>query len=277
MDTVHYTQGHKARAHIDAVRAGFPGREWSLDANRLAPDSAGCVHVLGGLQFGALDRLREIRAAGLSYVHYDRAYFGGGPNSDRLRLVANAYHAHRAHLPDGVNWAQTHDRLRAFGVTLARQRQAGAGDAIMVVPPSEPICALFDLPAPDAWAAAIVARLANATERPVWISKKGDPEPLERRLARCHAVVTWTSNVAVEATLAGVPAFAGPWSPAAPVALPLAELERQIEAPSLAPWSTRVDWAGALAWAQFTLEEIRRGYAREIVMQAFEPRREPHA
>lgn len=268
--TVHYTQERKARPHIDAVRAGFPGREWSLDNGRLAPDSAGMVHVLGGLQFGALERLWEIRAAGLPYVHYDRAYFGGGPGSDRLRMVANGYHANRVRYPHGMEWAQTRDRLRLFVVNLSRRRESRPGDGVMVVPPSEAICSLFGLPSPDAWAAGVLMRLAACTDRPMWVSKKGDAEPLERRLARCHAVVTWTSNVAVEAILAGVPAFASEWSPAAPVAMPLAELEKHIERPELAPWSARVEWAGSLAWAQFTLDEIRSGFARSIVMQAFE-------
>jgi hypothetical protein len=76
--------------------------------------------------------------------------------------------------------------------------------------------------------------------------------------------VTWTSNVAVEAIVAGVPAFVSRYSAAAPMAGMLDTLEHRIETPPMP--DGREGWAASLAYGQFTLAEIASGYCAEIVM-----------
>lgn len=254
-----YTQRNKAKHHMEAMEAGWPEAErYDLANGRLAKDKPGmrAVHIIGGLQFGALERLREIRAANLDYVFYDRAYFGGGPQSDRLRITARAYQKHLLDLDAPAG------RAARIGVELQPWREGGTH--IMVVPPGEAIRALFGL---GNWEAETMARLKRATERQAWISRKGaEQPPLAERLRDCWAVVTWSSNVAVEAICAGVPAFVSSWSAAAPVAGNLAELEARIEAPRR---PEREAWAESLAWGQFNLEEIRSGFARSVVMETF--------
>ena len=256
-----YIQRHKAQHHMKAMEAGFPGDRCNLDDNRLAKVRGGqpSLHIIGGLQYGALARLCEIRAGGEPYIFYDRAYFGGGPRSDRLRIEANAYQRHI------LDWHVEPGRARALGVELADWRKDGSH--ILVVPPGPAIRSLFGL---GDWEKETLARLKRCTDRPVRVSYKDDPVPLAERLRNCWAVVTWTSNVAVDAICAGIPAFVSRWSAAMPVAENLAQLESYIEGPRRHPGvADREEWADSLAWGQFNLDEIASGLARSIVMEKF--------
>lgn len=242
-----YAQWGKARHFTEAVVAGFPGRQRPIDAGRLARD---CVHVLGGLQFGCLELLAEIRRQREPYVFFDRAYFGGGTFTQQIRLTRDAYQQHWVGRGDAA-------RLAKWGVQLAPWRTDG--EFVMVVPPSAAVQALFGL---KDWTTNVLSRLALCSDRRVVLSDKDDrtKSPLAERLQGCHAVVTWTSNVAVEAVCLGVPAFTSPWSAAAPVSGRLDGLEIGLEQP-LRP--ERTAWAQSLAWGQFTVDEIAAGVARE--------------
>ena len=257
MRHVLYTQTHKAKHFMDAMLAGFPGDRWPFDCARLVKQRADekVLHIIGGLQFGALDRMREIRDMGLPYIFYDRAYWGGGPQSDRIRITANAYHK---------NWIEKRKpgRFEQIGGKLQPWKEGGTH--IMVVPPGEAIRKLFRLP--STWEEDMLKRLRKITKRPVWPSYKNDVVPLAERLAKCHCVVTFTSNVAVEAITAGVPAFTSEYAAAAPVAWNLNLLEDALEYPR---HGNREAWAESLAWGQFSTNEIRSGFAKEVVMEAF--------
>jgi len=80
-----------------------------------------------------------------------------------------------------------------------------------------------------------------------------DAGPLVDALARAAVVVTWNSNTGVDALLAGKPVVAlGDGAMASPLAA--RELGGQCN-------PDREAWAHALAWKQWTLEEIRSGEA----------------
>lgn len=242
-----YAQWAKARHFTEAVVAGFPGAVRPLEGP-LADDDR--VAVLGGLQFGALELLIELRRLRRPYVFFDRAYFGGGTYTDRLRLTRDAYQQH------WIRSAGAGNAAGRWGVTLAPWRQDG--DFIVVVPPSDSVARLFGL---RFWLPRMLSRLEKCSRRRVVVSPKSDREksPLAERLEGCYAVVTWTSNVAVEAVCLGVPAFTSPWSAAAPVSGRLDEIERDLAT----PWrGDRRSWAAGLAAGQFTVDEIASGAAR---------------
>lgn len=245
-----YAQYVKARHFTEAIVQGFPGRVRNIEPGRLA---SGCVHVFGGLQFGCLELFRQIRRLGEPYVFFDRAYFGGGTFTDRLRLTRGAYQRH---------WVEDGDaaRLAKWGVELEPWREGG--EFVVVVPPSPEVEALFGL---KGWEAETLKRLDACTDRPVMVSRKSDRDasPLRDRLANCHAVVTWTSNVAVEAVCMGIPAFVSPWSAARPAASALERLEAELEQPAR---PDRAAWAVSLAGGQFTVDEIAGGVAREVLL-----------
>ncbi len=253
---VHYFADNKNVHHGEAILAGWGAERVWVGKARLARGAG--LHLIGGLQFGALEILMEARETKAPYIFFDRAYFGGGPGTNRLRAVRGAYQ--KNWVDDFGHNLRPQRRLDALGVRLEPWRAQGRH--ILVVPPGAAICRLFGL---GDWEAKTLRRLKDCTERPVVVSYKGDQKPLADRLAGCHAVVTWTSNVAVEAVCAGVPAFVGPESAAAPVATQVEYVERLIEEPLMPDDQAREAWAASLAFGQFSVEEIRSGVAREAL------------
>lgn len=248
-----YTQRRKARHFTEAMIAGFPAAQMGCEPGQLDPSAD--LHILGGLQFGCHALMRQILSRRLDYVFWDRAYFGGGSQSDRLRLTFNGYQKIR------VDADRSLARFEAFGGVLQPWRKSGSH--LLLVPPGE---AIQDLFCGRDWLASTLVALRQATDRPIRISHKGDPVPLADRLRDCHAVVTYTSNVAVEAICAGVPAITAWLAAAGPVSGGVEQAYRpdRIEQP---PMPEREAWAASLAWGQFTTEEIRSGFARAVVLE----------
>lgn len=250
MEVVHYLVRRKNLPVGEAIAAGFRARVVHAEREKLVP---GALHLIGGLQYGSEVLLAQARERGEPYIFFDRAYFGGGPRSGRYRAVPNAYQHH---------WVQpgTEARLAQWGVRL--EPWSCGGRHILLVPPGPVLCRQFGL---GDWEARTLAELHAITRREIRVSYKGDPVPLAERLRDCHAVVTYSSNVAVDAIVAGVPAFCAPMAAAAPVAGRLQDLERDIECP---PRPDRTAWACGLAAGQWTVDELRRGAARGLIEEA---------
>lgn len=109
------------------------------------------------------------------------------------------------------------------------------------------------------WCRQIQADVRVRTDRRIVVRPK-PVDPLERvslhkDLVDCWAVVTHSSNVAVDAAIAGVPVFVAPTNPAAPVGnLSLDNIEN----PAM---PDRVRWLNSLRAQQFTLDEMTSGAA----------------
>lgn len=84
---------------------------------------------------------------------------------------------------------------------------------------------------------------------------------LQDNLAGAAAVVTWNSNTGVDAVLAGVPTVT---SDIGAMAWPVTS--HSIFEPLVMP--DRNEWFRDMAWRQFTMNEIRSGFAWEIVSTA---------
>lgn len=249
---VNYQVREKVPAWGAALTKGFGARIANPGAALLG---RGLTHIIAGLQFGNLETLRAVRAAGEPYIFVDRAYFGGGIESGRMRITFGGYQ----------QWWVRRDvdglRAREFGVRLEPWRLGG--DCVMVVPPSAAVQAAFGIHWHRDW----LPKIRAATDRELVVSPKSDRDraPLGERLKRCYAVVTWTSNVAVDAICAGVPAFCYGESAAQPVAYHLDEVDLLLSFPRR--HVDRAAWAASLAWGQFTVNEVASGFAREIVME----------
>lgn len=106
-----------------------------------------------------------------------------------------------------------------------------------------------------AWCKTIPAVCRRATRRPIVVRPKTSPVPLAEHLHNAWVVVTHSSNVAVDAVLAGIPVIVAPTSPAAPVGnLSLSDIER----PRM---PDRSAWWRSLMGQQFTLAELADGSA----------------
>jgi hypothetical protein len=90
-------------------------------------------------------------------------------------------------------------------------------------------------------------------QHPVRLADTYDSYDFRENLRDAWAVVNWNSNPGIEAVLAGVPAFVGPDSLAAPVG----NLDiSQIEKPRM---PERQQWINDLCYTEWTLEEIAEG------------------
>lgn len=106
----------------------------------------------------------------------------------------------------------------------------------------------------EEWVATIEERVRAATDRPIIVRPKLSKTPLREDLKNCWALVTHSSNVAVDAVIAGVPVFVAPTNPAAPVGRTDLDLEHPVT-------PLRDPWLGSLMSQQFTLDEMRTGVA----------------
>lgn len=131
------------------------------------------------------------------------------------------------------------------------------GRYILICPPGDEYMRCRGL-SRRGWFNATVSIISRNTDRPIRIRDKpqrgAQPPPLADDLADAFAVVTYTSNVAIDALLAGVPVFVN--GPSA--ARPMAESDfAKIETP-IYP-DGRHEWARWLAANQWSEQELRAG------------------
>lgn len=269
MPYIAYSQP-KGREVWEAVRVGFeaceadpawtPGQQRKLFRN-------GTV-ILGGLDFDQPALLKEVRAphpcvAPTPYVFIDAGYMAThiAGRRARYRVVPNAYNQH---------WLvpATPARFNALGLSIAPWRKTGR--EILICTSSDTHAEFFGL---QSWVQRTAHWVGCHTDRPIVrrdkaAARRGDLPPFAEALKSAWAVIAWSSAVATEAALAGVPVFTGPESAALPVSA--GALDR-IEYP-LYP-DNREAWAWSLADAQFTVEEIASGQARrhEVMARSYRP------
>jgi hypothetical protein len=140
-------------------------------------------------------------------------------------------------------------RFRAFRIPVREWRRRGS---YIVLCPNSP--AFLARHGAADWTERTVERLKAFTDRPIRIRQKRDRRPLSHDLIDAWAVVTFASNAAVEAVLAGVPAFCT--RPCAGLVMGCDDLSR-IENPAMP--NGREQWAARLASHQWTLDEMARG------------------
>lgn len=196
--------------------------------------------------------LTRARAEGRTWWYGDKAYLG---REAYYRITRDAFQH------DGSGQAGP-ERFRRTGWRVRPWRSGGGH--VLVCPPSE---AFQRLMGTGGWLPATLATLARHTDRPIRVRAKPphhlrDRDPLAPHLEGAHAVVTFMSNAAVEAVLAGIPVFVT--GRCAASAMGLADLAL-IESP-LRP-DGREQWAWNLAANQWTLPEIRAGLAWRMLQE----------
>ena len=208
--------------------------------------------------------MRDYRAAGKAVVYVDLGYWNrreGGPLQGYHKVSVNGRH------PTDYFQGLRHpsDRFGRLGVSIEPWRPGGRHIIVAGMSAKGAEAEGFE---PHAWEEWTVAELRKVTDRPIiyrpkpsWMDARAiagaafEPglEDLPRLLVDCHAVVTHHSNVAIDALMAGIPAFVtdGPAS-----ALCFSELAR-IEQ----PWRPdgREQFAADLAYAQWRVSEMRDG------------------
>lgn len=216
-----------------AMLQGFPNARLAKDKD--TGDWAG---------FGSPETWESLmcaRRAGRNFYYGDHAYFG---RHEYYRITKNAFQHRGIGIPD-------FDKLKNHlpgGVRPWRK-----GDHVIVCVQSQ---SHFDRFGKSKWLEETLARLKRATDRRIIVREKRSPKPLSAELKNAWCVVTHSSNAAVEAILAGVPAIC-----TADCAASIMSLRDPINIEYPLRPDGREEWAAVLAANQWNLEDIANGTA----------------
>lgn len=181
-----------------------------------------------------------------------------------------------------AQWCQVHDAQRPQRLGLSLRPWRDQGSHILIACQRGDSEQWTQQPRSDIWLRETVDHIRRHTARPirvrlhprfrqsipadVTVSKPRaipgtyDSFDFDRDLAGAWAVVNWNSGPAVQSVIAGVPAFVGPTSLAAPVAnLDLAH----IETPSM---PDRDQWLIDISHSEWTLAELNSGIPQQHIM-----------
>jgi hypothetical protein len=216
------------------------------------PETLSDIPVVWGVLRDSDRILAQAKAQGLNFFYIDHAYFNRG-HDKAYRITRNRYEA------GPVRDCPT-DRLDALNVDVRPWRRGGR--EIIVCPPTEYFKVAHGC---EDWLETTLETLAAVTDRPVTIREKPLPTevgvPLDVALQSAHALVTHSSNVAIEAACLGTPIFVDPASAAAPIGLTDLSM---IETPV---YPDRQAWLSHLAYSQFSMYEIRDGSAWRLLRE----------
>jgi hypothetical protein len=170
----------------------------------------------------------------------DHAYFERGYDKGNFRILLNAVHQTDVipHLPS--------DRL-----PQVKPWQEKRGSKVYVIPVAPNLAAWHDA---HHWTTDTVSELKKHTDREIIVKPKNGV-PLKDLLHDAWAVVSHSSVAAVESAQNGVPVFGPQTSPAFFVGNQFLD---KIEAPSML---LRDEWLKTLSYSQFSIDEIRSGFA----------------
>lgn len=186
-------------------------------------------------------------ASGARVIVAENGYIGSDASGSQLYALALNHH-----LGAGV-WSEgSEDRWSQLKIRLEPWRERG--DEIVVLPQRG--IGAKSIAMPSWWADDVVGRLRKLTDRPVRVRphpgmSRTDPGP---DLQRAWAAVTWASGAGIKSIVHGVPVFCEMphW-----IGLPAARFGlSDLESPFL---GDRLPMLRRLAWAQWTLTEIRTG------------------
>jgi len=148
---------------------------------------------------------------------------------------------------------------KALKMPWAGWRQEG--EYVLYAVPGPDLGKAFGVDVPT-WCIGAEQRIRAATARPVRVRSRTSPRPLAEDFTNCWAVVTHSSNVAVDAVIGGLPAFVEPTSPTAP----LGNLSlRNLDHPTLASRDELDAWWASLMCQQFSVGEMASGVAHKYL------------
>lgn len=201
----------------------------------------GPVALFGSLKLWPM--LQLAIAEGRDWYYGDHGYLR---RKGHFRVTKNGYQ----HSGRGVADPR---RLAELGIEVKEMRKTG--EHILLCPPDAAYCSLWGWDA-DLWEQHQIQEIERFSKRPIVVRRRDTQRPLEYDLVNCWALVTYHSNAAVEALLAGIPVFTFGPSPAR--AMGCQSLSR-IERPLTPTVRDRTNWASILAANQWTMAEIEAG------------------
>ena len=247
-----YQTAHEISQTIcQAIHKGVPSTllDINIDGDWDTYRFGGGPAITYGNLRGAGEIVRLCEALSLDYYYVDHGYMNRGHFNGHYRITKNALQSTQVlECPP--------DRFEQLNIKVQEWKR---GDKILVIPLSIPLATFLGIDA-QVWLDYTIGRIKRTTDREIVVKGK-DGSPLLPYLDNCHALVTHSSNAAVDGVIAGVPAFSTYVSGVSPVALSdLSKIEDPI-------YPDRRQWLYSLAYQQFTLEEFSNGTAWSIVKE----------
>ncbi len=238
----------------DAFSAGLERNGYTVE-HRVRPPRRGDLLLIWNRLGAEHQAAKVFEAAGATVVVAENGYLGP-PGGDKRFALALGHHNGAGTWRSGGP-----ERWTALDVPLQPWRTNGHQVVVLL----QRGIGAPGVAQPASWARPVVDQLRAATRRPVVLrqhpglspARLVDKEP-HVALANAWCVVTWGSGAALKALVAGVPVFhgLGQWIGAAAARPwgPLAQLETPLR-------GDRLPMLRRLAWAQWTLAEIKSGEA----------------
>lgn len=248
--TVFYKHNKKKGVMVSKAFAyGCGGKSVCADAGLV--DGLVAFHGVGAEMAAIFGR---VVAEGRDYFYIDNGYMRAGKNG-YFRVTRGA----PQHSGEGRGSPSRFGRLGVEILPWRSDNDGGAGHVVVAC--QSPLWFLHHGLDLETWINDTTAEIRRHTDREIRIRQKPlgraitrAAPPFDADLAGAWAVVTFTSNCAVDAILAGVPAIVtGPSA-----ALPMAG--RRLDEIAAPPRPAgRRHWAEVLAANQWTLDEMRLG------------------
>lgn len=221
------------------------------------PPDDGAPFVVWGQQWITCEVIPRALASGRPFWHVDNGFHrpGGGHFSGYYRATYRAMWPHLWENAPPVRGELANTTMRPWRTD---------GRHIVLALPGETFGRAAGLDVAG-WVRTAEERLRAATKRPIvvrrkppWQMRHTTGHTLAHDLLGAWALVTHSSNVAVDAVIAGVPVFVEPTSPAAPVGRTVWDLENPAT-------PDRTVWWRSLMAQQFTLTEFKTGFAVDLM------------
>lgn len=229
---------------MEAMARGFKGKTCLGD-----PPDDGEMFVIWGQLWTALSAIPRAIAQGRPFLHIDNGYVQPARGS----LVGYYRITYNSMSPVLLSDAPA----TRVEVPMAPWRKTG--DHVLLALPGEEFGRAIGLEMRN-WLTGIQGRVQSRTLRRVIVRARKATPPVARDLRQCWALVTHSSNVAVDAVLSGVPVFVEKTNPAAPVG----STDLNIEYPEM---PDRFGWFNSLMAQQYTIDEMRSGFAADLISE----------
>jgi hypothetical protein len=224
--------------------------------------------------FGVKGKSRQIIedhcALGIATLYFDKGYSrdkGEGGHTLYSRISVNAADP----LAYMMLKKRKPDRWTKLGLRMLERKPAPGGH-VLVCCSSDKYCGFHDLGSAHEHAQKLVSHLRKITERhlvyrpkpsqkgvrPVGGASLSHKQSIGEALRGAHCVVTHGTTAAMDAILAGIPAVVLGGS----IARPIAETDiEKVDDPFWPSIDKRLAWAAAMAYCQWTADELRSGEA----------------
>lgn len=253
------SKGHAYDPYLVEFIHGSGGRISSWDREQHTDNDL----VIRGLGGGSRKAIQHCLATARTFYAIDTGYFGNGKSKAVHRVTKNALQ----YLGPVIE--REPERAKTFGY---KYKRFTPGRKILLVPPSNKVMEMFGQPSPEQWVELVTQQLKNYTDRPIEVrlkplrSERVTTKTMDAALADdVHCLVTYNSIAAVEALMAGKPAIVLGQNAASVVAeTDLSKVER----PNIPNRDEMDAWMAHLAFCQFTVPELRSGFAWNMVNES---------